>query len=451
MDNKKVLFEDMPVPKAVATLAIPTVLSMLVNLIYNTADTFFVGQTGDVNQVAAVSLTTPVFLLMMALGNMYGIGGSSVISRFLGAGDRKKIKYASSFCFYGSILTGFLMTAAFLVFMPQILSLIGVSQATVGFSRDYLTYVAFGAPFVVLSTALSHIVRSEGSAKAAMFGMMLGTITNIILDPIMILTMNMGVAGAAIATVIGNIFSCIFYIAYFLSGRSVLSVSIKDFRLKGIFVPVMVIGVPTTLNNILMSCSNILYNNFLASYGDNAVAAMGVAAKINLVVIMLQMGISMGVQPLIGYCYGANLQKRLKNATNFSILCTLAIGTLMTIVCFIFAKPIIQFFLNDSNIMDIGILMVHALMLSAPVLGILFIYASALQAMGKAVASLVLSLSRQGLVFIPLLFILDPMFGLQGIIYAQPVADIISIVMGAVMFFSIVGKMKPSERSTDEI
>ena len=223
MNNNKFLFEEAPVPKAVATMAIPTIISMLVVVIYNMADTFFIGQTNDAMQVAAVSLATPVFMVFMALGNLFGIGGSSAISRALGEKRMERAKNLSSFCCYGSLGLGVIMAAAFLLGMNGILKMIGASENTFWYAKEYLTYISFGGPFIMFGTAFGNILRGEGAAKESMIGNLIGTVTNIVLDPIMILGLGWGVTGAAVATVIGNIAACLFYLMYFLRKKSVLS------------------------------------------------------------------------------------------------------------------------------------------------------------------------------------------------------------------------------------
>ena len=435
--NQKI-FESESVPKSVMTFAIPTVLSMLVVIIYNLVDTFFIGKTGDPNQVAAVSLVMPVFLLLMAFGNMFGIGGSSLISRLLGEKNIDKVKHVSAFCFYGSIIVGIILMLLFLLFMPFIMNMIGTSPDTIGFARDYLTYIAYGAVFIVLANAFGNIIRAEGAARQSMFGMILGTVVNIILDPVMIFSMNMGVAGAAVATIIGNICSMIYYLLYFKREHSLLSVNIRYFTVKnGIMSGVFMIGVPATINNILMSISNIILNNFLVLYSDIAVAAMGVAMKANILVVLLQIGLAMGIQPLVGYCYGAKNFSRLKKVMKFTIICTVALGTFLSIIYLLFTGDIIKVFINNADVINGGILMLRALMLSGPLLGILFVFVFTFQAMGKALPSLILSISRQGLVFLPLLIVLNAMFGLKGLIWAQPLSDIASLIIAFIIFLRI--------------
>ena len=446
------IFESDPIPRAVAKLAIPTVASMLVAVIYNMVDTFFVGKLGDPNQVAAVSIATPVFLFLMAAGNMFGMGGSSFISRALGEKKIDKVRHISSFCFYGSIAIGLAGAIFFLGGMKTILSLIGSSEATAPFAKDYLSYIAYGAPLVVLSTAYSNLVRGEGAANTAMIGMMSGTVANIILDPIMILTLKMGVSGAAIATVIGNGVSLAIYLVHICSKKSLLSINIKDFRIgERIATSVIAIGLPASLNNILMSLSNIVLNNFLSSYGDIPVASMGVAMKANMLVVFLQIGVAAGVQPLIGYCYGAKNYKRMKGTMRFAMLTNLVIGCLMTTIYIFFSRNIISMFISDEKVIETGNMMLRALMISAPILGALFIFNFSFQAMGKALQALALSISRQGFVFLPMLFIGRAIAGLNGLIYAQPTADFVSIFIAFAMFMFLNKSFKAMEHQSKTV
>lgn len=443
MNTNKELFENAPVPKAVALMAVPTMISMLVVVIYNMADTFFIGQTGDPMKVAAVSLATPVFMVFMALGNLFGIGGSSAISRALGEKKINRARNISSFCCYSSLGLGIIIAFLFLVGMDGILRLIGSSENTMNYAREYLTYIAFGGPFIMFSTAFSNILRGEGAAKESMTGNMIGTITNIILDPVMILFLGWGVAGAAIATVIGNMAASAFYVRYFLKKKSSLSIRFKDFQMGNkIAVSVTSIGIPASLNNILMSCANIVLNLALAQYGDTPVAAMGVAMKSNMLVVLLQIGLCTGIQPLIGYNYGARNKKRLKQVFHFTGLCAVIMGSLLTAIMVFARQFVIQAFINDQEVINYGIQMVIALQLSGPVIGILFLCINTIQGMGKALPSLILTICRQGLIFIPSIYILDHIFGLNGVIYAQPAADFCSIIIAVVICLMIFKTME---------
>lgn len=443
MNTNKELFEHAPVPKAVATMAVPSIITMLVVVIYNMADTFFIGQTNDAMQVAAVSLATPVFMIFMALGNLFGIGGTSAISRALGEKKTERAKQISSFCAYASLGVGFVVMLLFLLLMNPILVLIGASENTIGYAGIYLQIVSFGGPFIVFSNAFGNILRAEGAAKESMIGNMIGTFTNILLDPVFILGLNWGVAGAALATVIGNAAACAFYLFYFLRKKSVLSIHPRDFRMgSGIAANVMLIGVPASLNNILMSCANVVLNNALAGYGDTPVAAMGVALKVNMFVVLLQIGLCAGIQPLIGYNYGSGNHKRLKKIFRFTGIVAVVLGTVLTAIMVIARTPIIHAFIDDAAVVNLGIEMVIALQLAGPFIGLLFLCINTLQGMGKALPSLVLTVCRQGLIFVPLILILDALFGLEGVIYAQCTADFISIILALMICFIVMRELK---------
>ena len=437
------LFEKAPVPKAVATMAVPTMISMLVVVIYNMADTFFIGQTKDPLQVAAVSLATPVFMIFMALGHLFGIGGSSAISRALGERRKDRAWHISSFCCYGSLGLGVMVAVISVLGMEQILHLIGASENTIGFARQYLTIISIGAPTIMFSTAFANILRGEGASRESMVGNLLGTIVNIILDPVMILGLGWGVSGAALATIIGNIAACFFYISYYVRGKSMLSIHVKDFRMgEGIAASVAAIGIPASLNNILMSFANIILNQAMVGYGDTPVAAMGVALKSNMLVVLLQIGLCVGIQPLIGYNYGSGNKKRLMQVFKFTGAVSVIMGMLLTLFMIIARKTMIQVFINDEEVVSYGIRMVVALQLSAPFIGILFLCINTIQGMGKALPSLILTVCRQGLIFIPLIFILNALLGLDGVIYAQPAADYLSILVGIMICVHLFRSME---------
>ena len=444
MTDKKIeLFENYPVHKALLTLALPTILGMLVNVFYNMVDTFFVGQTGDPNQVASVSLCMPIYLLLMAFGNIFGIGGGSYISRKLGAKDYESVKKISSFAFYASIIIGFISMAVYLIFMKDILKISGASQNTYQFSKDYLVIVAFGAPFVVNQMAMGQIIRSEGSSKEAVIGMMIGTVVNIVLDPIMILYMNMGVAGAALATIIGNACSTAYYIYHILRKKSFLSIHFKDFSMpKDILINVFSIGIPVSINNILMSASNVLINNLAAGYGDNALAGLGVAQRIFTLVILVLIGLSQGLQPFIGYNFAAKNYKRMSDSIKMSCVVSVVIGSILLGLSLIFGRWSVGVFINNEEVIDYGVKFLVASYTVAPIIGFQFVFMSTFQALGKSIPSLILSLSRQGIAFVPAILIGTKLFGINGIIWSQPIADIVSVALATVMYIYIYKKMK---------
>ena len=307
--NEHELMANMKVSKAVAKMAIPSVISSLVTVIYNMADTFFVGRTGDALQVAAVSLTNPIFILLMAFANMFGMGGSAVASVALGKKDEKRVKNVTAFVFYGSVIVGLVCMAALLLFMRPILTLFGANAETYEFAKGYTLHISYGAPFIIWSAASSFILRVEGASKEAMIGNMIGTIANIVLDPIFISKFGMGAAGAAIATTIGNVLACLYYLWYFLKKSRLFSIYFRYFTCRnGILVKICTIGLPTAIFSGLMSVSTIILNQILVAYGNAPVAAIGIVFKANMFITFLQMGLANGVQPLFGYNYGIGFE-----------------------------------------------------------------------------------------------------------------------------------------------
>lgn len=437
------IFENAPIPKAVFVNIIPSIISMIMVLVYNLADTFFIGQTHNDAMVAAVSLATPAFLFFMAVGMLFGVGGTSLISRMLGQGREKDAKHACSFCFWTGAVVGVIGMLIILIAIGPVSSLVGanpekVGAETVGYVKEYLRIVAIGVPFLVLSNSYSSIIRAEGKANKAMMGMILGNVANIILDPIMILCFGWNVAGAAVATVIGNVLSAAYYILHYMTGKSVLSVNPKYYRVRGgIAKGVMAIGIPASLNSILMSTSNVLINNLMTGYGKLAVAGLGVAMKVNMVAVMLLIGVGTGIQPLLGYNFGAGNRKRFLGVLRFSLILAVCLSVVMTVICYLGAGPMVSAFLTDPQSFDFGMQFARMLIISGPVLGVLFVMINTIQAMGAALPSLILSISRQGLVYIPVLFAFHALFGsAQTLVLAQPVTDYLSVVLSIVLMIA---------------
>lgn len=425
----------MPVYQAVLKNAVPAMAAMLMVLIYNLADTFFIGRTHDDLQLAAVSLATPVFLLFIAVGTAFGVGGTSVISRALGEGRTEYAKKICSFCMWGSTAAGALMSAAAIVFVNPILSFIGASEQTWSLAKNYLCIAACAGPFILISNCYSNVIRTEGRSGKAMMGQLIGNLLNVVLDPIMILGFGWNITGAAIATVIGNVFGAAYYIAYFLRGKSSLSISPKDFTLKErVASSVLAIGIPSALGSVLMSISQIIINSQMSEYGDMAIAGMGVAMKVVTITGMVCMGLGQGVQPLLGYCVGAKLWKRFKSILKFSLVFALILGAALTAVCYAFTDQIVKAFLTDATAFEHAVSFSRILLSTSWLFGVLYVLINTLQSMGAAAASLIINICRQGIIFIPALFILEALLGLSGIVWAQPAADVISIVIAAVLY-----------------
>lgn len=430
------IFEKASVPKAVFINIIPSIVSMLMVLVYNLADTFFIGQTQNAYMVAAISLATPAFLLFMALGMLFGVGGTSLISRLLGEGRAKDANHACSFCFWTSLAVGAAGMILILTATDFVANLCGATPDTVGYVREYLRIIAFGIPFLVVSNAFSSIIRAEGRANIAMMGMILGNVANIVLDPIMILGFGWNVAGAAAATVIGNILSAAFYIAHLVSKRSMLSISPKNYRAGGgIATGVLAIGIPASLNSMLMSTSNIIINNLMGKYGDMAVAGLGVAMKVNMIAVMLLIGVGTGIQPLLGYNFGARNKKRFMAVLRFSLIFAVALSAVMTVICYFGAGPMVSAFLEQADAYSYGMEFARILIISGPILGVLFVMINTIQSMGAAIPSLVLSLSRQGLIYLPILFGINAFIpSARNLVMAQPAADYLAAALSVVLF-----------------
>lgn len=446
-DKTTEIFRDAPVPKAVISNVIPSIISMIMVLVYNLADTFFIGQTKDAYMVAAVSVATPAFLLFMAVGMLFGIGGTSLISRTLGEGKMDRAKNASSFCFWTGLCIGLIAMVVIFIFASPVSMAIGASQETVGYASQYLRIVSTAIPFLIISNSFSNIIRAEGNAQVAMMGMIVGNLINIILDPVMILGLGWDVAGAAIATVLGNVFAAGFYIWHLLSKKATLSIHPKYYLAgNGIAAGVFAIGIPASLNSILMSLSNIIVNNIMSDYGDMAVAGLGVAMKVNMIVVMLLIGLGTGIQPILGYCFGAGSKDRYLAVMKFSMILAFAISAVMTVVCYCGADPLVHAFLEDADAFTYGMSFARIYIYSGPVIGIMFVFINAIQSTGAALPALILSVSRQGLIYLPVLFLLRRVFDSATMLAAaQPITDYLTTALSVVLFLFTYKKYFPNQ------
>ena len=435
-DKTQQIFRDAPVPKAVLYNAVPSIVSMLMVLVYNLADTFFIGQTKNPLMVAAVSVSTPVFLLFMAIGMLFGIGGTSLISRMLGEGKKEMAKHISSFCFWTGLVIGIVSMVAVMVFAESICLGIGASNDTIGYASEYLRIVALGIPFLILGNMLSNIIRAEGQATIAMMGMIIGNLVNIVLDPVMILGFGWNVAGAAIATVLGNVFSAIIYIWHLMSRKTMLSVNPRMYSARGhIAAGVFAIGIPASLNSILMSVSNIVINSFMAKHGDLALAGLGVAMKVNMIAVMLLIGVGTGIQPLLGYCYGAGNIKRYNSVLKFSLGFAFCLSMAMSAICYLGAAPLARAFLDNDEAFSYAFSFSRILITSGPILGLLFVFMNAIQSMGAAIPALILSVSRQGIIYIPILLTISAVNNTPtNLAMTQPLTDYCAVVLAFVLF-----------------
>lgn len=433
----------MPIKKAVMTLIVPTILSMMVQVFYNLTDTFFIGKLNDPYQVAAVTITMPLFMMLMAFSGIFGNGAASYISRLLGQKRYRDARSTSSLAIFSIIVTGLLISVFANIFIHHILNAVGTSENTYEYCHQYLKIIFWGAIPIMLNFAMSQLLRSEGSAKIVFIGMIIGTGANIILDPLFIFTFKMGVVGAAIATVIGNIISLVYYFYYYLNGKSLATPSLKDLRFKlEYFREILKIGLPTSLSQLMMSIGSSISYKLASNYGDEVLAAMGVSQRVISIVIFTFIGLANGIQPLIGYNYGSGNSNRLKSSLNFSIKLGMSLSLLFIFIFFFFSKYAVKIFINHPDVIIFGSKMLLVFTVAIPFAVLQMIFMVTLQAMGKAIPSLIVSLSRQGLIYIPLVLILNRFFQFDGLIWAMPITDILTTIIAFSFFYPLIYKNK---------
>ena len=437
------LFESASVPKAYMKLALPVVLSMMVSLVYNMVDTYFIALTGKQELVAGVSLAAPIFTLMIAFGDIFGLGGSSLISRLFGEIREEEAKRASAFCLWAAIGFGIFVTIVLLVFRTPILKLLGTDAATFEYAGEYYTWIAVGAASIILGLVPSNILRTEGLAMQAMAGSILGSIVNIILDPVFIFGLGQGAAGAAMATVIGNVIADVYYIYVMNKKAKRLSVSLKEIKIPGTMIrDILVIGIPASITNLMQSIMIMITNHYLIAYGTDKVAAMGIALKANMISAFILVGFAFGGQPLVGYNYGARNKKRLKEILRFAYLFEAGLALVFTISISVFAPAIIKIFMNQSDIITNGAMMLRFQQLGMVFMAVTLVSTCVCQSVGSAAGAFALSISRQGVLYAISLMVLNAIFGYTGIIATQACADVLTAVIALAIIRKVLGGMK---------
>lgn len=441
--EKLYILEQMPITRSIIHLALPSVLSMLVNILYNLTDTFFIGKLNDPYQMAAVSIALPLFTFQMAIAGIFGIGGGSYLSRLLGKKEFQAAHETATTSIFSSAVVSIFLTVIGIFSIPLFLKAVGASGNTVAPAYDYMFIILLGTPFIMMKFTTIQLLRAEGAAKAAMAGLFIGTGTNILLDPLFIFVFKMGVTGAAVATVIGQGLGASFYLCYYLSGRSLASPALKYLRLKAeTYKQILYIGIPASLSQIMMSIGNTVSYKLASAYGDHTVAALGVAARVLSIPMFIFIGISVGVQALIGFNYGAHNYVRMKQAIRTSITISLYLGAAFTLMFALIPTQLIAAFIKDPRIMEIGTVVLEAYVFAIPVAAMGMILMVSLQAMGKALPALIVAVSRQGIVYIPLIFLLTRLFGFEGLVFALPLADVITTSVSFGFVWYIVKRLR---------
>ena len=446
-DKRTSLFETVPIPKAVVALCVPTIISSLVMVLYNLADTYFVGILNDPVQNAAVTLAGPVLLAFNAVNNLFGVGSSSMMSRALGRKDFDTVHRSSAFGFYCALVCGIVFSLLCTIGKTPLLALLGADTVTVQATSAYMRWtVTFGAVPAILNVVLAYMVRAEGSALHASIGTMSGCLLNIVLDPIFILPwgFNMGAAGAGLATFISNCVACSYFFVLIYIKRETTCVCIRPDKFclrQAIVLGVCGVGIPASIQNLLNVTGMTILNNFTSVFGADAVAAIGITQKIYMVPMYISMGISQGIMPLVSYNYASGNQKRMKAAIVFAG--EISIGFITTAAVFFYfgAEGVVQFFMDNPSIIAYGIRFMRGFCLGLPFLCMDFLAVGVFQALGYGKNALVFAIMRKIVLEIPALYLLNYLFPLYGLAYEQFVAEFVLAIAAVVQLLLIFRKL----------
>ena len=427
--------------KAVVKLGVPLICGMFVMVLYNYVDTYFIGLMNDDYQLAAVNFAHPVMMIIVAISNMVGTGAASLIARSLGAGKKDLADHTVTAGIVLTVINSLIVTAFGLIFLDKIVTLLGAKINTFTPTREYVGIILIGTVFTMGDYTLGQLLRSEGSVMFSIIGMMAGTVVNIILDPIFIFTLKMAIRGAAVATVLGNAVGALISVVLYLKGKTMLSPSSKYIRptpeiLKEIFW----VGVPASLETLLTSIAYIVNNNLAVAYGELTVAAMGIVQQIMTVGNYIYQGFAAGVQPLMGYNYGAGNRDRMRKCFRAGLIVVSSTELAVMVVFFIFAPQLIGIFTESQEVINIGTRVLRTIMFILPFVGAVSMSRMSFQAMGKPVYAFCITLVRQLFLYVPLLLILNHIFGFGGMLWAQPVTEVIMMVSSVCLLFMVINR-----------
>jgi len=430
-----------------AKLAIPTTIGMLANSLYNVVDTIFIGRGVGTLAIAGIGIVFPIQIIIMAIAQLFGMGAASMVSRSLGKKDFGRASNVVGNSFIASFVFGTFAAIMVFIFLNPILRVFGATENILPFARDYLSIVTFGFIYFPFLVSTNNLIRAEGDAKNAMIVMLVAIGLNIILDPIFIFALDMGIKGAAYATIIAQFSGFIYIVLYYILGRSSLKIRMVHFRMRWLIFKEMVsLGFASFVRQVSMSILIIVVNNSLRAYGgDISIAVFSVVNRVVMFITMPLFGIVAGVQPMIGFNYGASNMGRVKGSLKTSVLTTLAIGAVFCIIILAIPSKIIGLFTIDTELINNGIFPMRMIALLFPFIGFQMIGASFFQSIGKARPSIVLSLSRQVLFLIPLILILPLLIGINGIWIAFPIADFLAILITGVLIYREIRKINNLE------
>ena len=453
--ERMALFETERISTAILKLAIPTVLSSLVMTLYSLADTFFVGMLNDSIQNAAVTLSAPVLLAFNAVNNLFGVGGSSMMSRSLGRKDYQSAYKSSAFSFYSSIVAGLFFSSLAFFFNDQLLTVVGSDASTMDATRAYLKWtVVYGATPAILNVVMAYLVRAEGSAMHASIGTMTGCLLNIVLDPIFVLPqfIGMGAEGAGLATFISNCVAVCYFLVLIVYRRKDTYVSIDPRRVslqRFIVLGVCAVGVPASIQNLLNVTGMTLLNNLTSAHGADAVAAMGIAQRLNNVPFSIASGFTQGLMPLVSYNYASGNHRRMRDGIVFSAKVVVAILLAIALSYFLFSGFFISLFMSDEEVVAYGTRFLHGFALGIPLLGIDFLAVAVFQAVGKGLYSFLFAITRKIVLEIPAIILLNMLFPLYGLAYSQFAAEIFMAVIAVITLVRLIGGLTRRRESAD--
>ncbi len=436
--SEKRIFEQLSVARAVAALAVPTIISQLISMVYSMADTWFIGQTGDSAQVAAITLAYPVFLLLTAIANLFGIGGSSYISRLLGSNEREKAKRVSAFSFWAALSLTALLSLTVGCFCDPLVRMLGADESSRAFVRQYIIWtVVIGGVPTMLNLLLAHLIRSIGEARKASFGVSLGGLLNLVLDPLFIFGLKMNVIGAAVATCLANTVATVYFLYQFyrICGCGSLSLSPRKVSVsREIVAPILAIGFPSALSLLMSILSNSVLNRLISAYSSQAIAAVGIVKKADMIPTHITSGLSSGILPLLAYNTTSGNHARLKKTMRFSF----GVSVSFALVCLAgyqtFAPQIVRLFINDAQTIAYGTTFMRLHCVAMPLMAATSIFTVFFQAAGCGRQVTLLSLLRKGVTDIPLMIVLDRLLPMNGVLLAQPIMDVISLLVAVALF-----------------
>lgn len=436
--EKEALFTTIPVRQAVISLAVPTIISQLITVVYNMADTFFIGKMNDPAQVAAATIAMPIFIFLTAFAGLFGIGGSSVISRSLGAGNYDRAKHCASFCIWAGAIFAIVYGILIYLLRPVLFPILGADEQTWAYLEQYVFWtITIGAMPTVMNTELAHLIRSEGYSKQASFGVALGGILNIILDPIFIFSLQLEIAGAAIATMLSSTAAFLYFIIllYRIRKKSAITPSLKQFSLSD-HIPgeVVTVGLPSAIMTLMSTISNTVLNHIIASYSTEAIAGMGIAKKIDMMAFAIAQGMTQGTLPLIGYNYSSGNRRRMTDTIKTLFRYSLGIALAGTALLYIGSGIITKWFIADPTTVQYGSGFLKIICLACPTTSLNFVIITIFQSTGKRLQPMILSFLRKGTLDIPLMLTFNTIFGLNFIPWATPVADLLALVVAGILF-----------------